>query len=115
MIADLVTRWAALNGLAVTDQPFGLHQLADNPPAGADQTPNPNAENAVHLVDAEGKPAAIVFVSWGGQWMRELADVVRWMRLSAFAPPAPAEEGERLFLVVGRPDAPEPRWLPERR
>lgn len=115
MTADLVTRWAVLNGLSVAPKPFGLHQLADNPPAGADQTPNPNAENAAHLVDAEGKPAAVAFHSFGGQWVRELRDLVAWLKLSPFAPPAPVEEGERLFLVVGRPGAVEPTWLPEQR
>lgn len=112
-MTDLVTRWAALNGLTIAPAPFGLHQLAVDPPAGADQVTTPNAESATHLVDAEGKPAAAVFVSYGGHWLRELADLVRWMKLSPVAPPRRPEDGEKLFLVVGRPGAPEPFWLPE--
>lgn len=115
MTADLVARWAALNGLTITDQPFGLHQLADDPPAGADTVPTPNSESAVFLVGAEGQPAAIVFHSFGGHWLREAGDLVRWMKLSAFAPPAGRDEADRHFIVVGRPGAVEPRWLPEQR
>lgn len=113
MTADHVTRWAAINGLAIAPEPFGLHRLAVDPPAGADTVPTPNAENAVHLVDAEGQPAAIAFVSFGGHWLRELADLVRWLGLTPFAPPRPREDGERHFIIVMRPGAAEPKWLPE--
>lgn len=113
MTADLVAGWAELNRLSIAPEPFGLHALADDPPAGGDQVRNPNAENSHHFVDAEGQPAAIVFVSFGGHWLRELADLVRWMKLSAFAPPRPREDGERHFIVVGRSGAAEPKWLPE--
>lgn len=113
MTANLVRRWAALNGLTITDQPFGLHQLADDPPAGAKQVQTPNIENAVFLVDEEGRPAAVVFVSYGGQWMATMGELCRWMRLSAFRPPAPRDEADKHFIVVSRPGAVEPRWLRE--
>lgn len=113
MPPDLLRRWAALNGLTVAAEGFGLHALADNPPAGADQVRNPNAENAICLIDAEGRPAGIVFHSFGGQWMREAGDICRWMKLSAFRPPAPRDEADRHFVVVGRAGAVEPKWLPE--
>lgn len=113
MTADLVSRWAHANGLAVAPEPFGLHQLANEPPAGADQTPTPNAENAVFLVDAKGRPAAVVFASHGGRWMTSMGELCRWMRLSAFVPPRPGEDGERHFIAVMRSGAAEPVWLPE--
>lgn len=113
MTADLVTRWAALNGLKVTDQPFGLHQLADDPPAGAEQVSTPNAENATFLVDATGQPAAIAFISFGGQWMTSMGELCRWMKLTAFRPPAPREDGDKHFIIVMRPSAVEPKWVEE--
>lgn len=112
---DLVQRWAALNDLTPAPEPFGLHELADDPPAGADQVQTLNAENATHLVDEEGYPAAVAFHSFGGHWVRELRDLVRWLKLSPFAPPGHVEEGDRMFLVVGKADAAEPQWLPEQR
>lgn len=115
MPPDLVARWAALNGLTVAPEPFGLHQLADAPPAGADTVPTPNAESATFLVDATGRPSAIVFISYGGHWLRELADLVHWLKLSAFAPPAPREDGDKHFIIVMRSGAAEPHWLPEQR
>lgn len=115
MPSDLVARWAELNGLTAAPEPFALHRLADHPPAGADAVPTPNGESATFFMDPEGRPAAVIFYSFGGRWLRELADLVRWMKLSPFAPPRPHDGGERHFLVVGRPGAPEPRWLPEQR
>ncbi len=112
---DLLQSWAALNHLTIADQPFGLHALAVDPPAGAEQVATPNAENAACLLDATGQPAAIVFMSWGGQWMRETSDLCRWLKLSAFGPPAPRDKGERHFIVIRKAGAAEPKWLPEQR
>lgn len=115
MSADLVRRWARANGLTISDHPFALAALASDPPAGAGEVVTPNAGNAMFLHDAEGQPAAVVFLSFGGHWLREAGDLVRCMRLSAFTPPAPREDGDKHFIIVGRPGAPEPRWLPEQR
>lgn len=113
MTSDLVARWSILNGLTVAPTPFALAALATDPPAGAGRVETPNSEIAVHLVDGEGKPAAIVFHSFGGHWVRELRDLVQWMKLTPFAPPAPREDGDKHFIVVMRPGATEPRWLDE--
>lgn len=110
---EIIHRWAVLNGLSIAAEPFGLHVLADDPPTGADSTPTPNEENAVHLVDAEDRPAAVVWYFHRGHWMRELRDLCRWLKLPAFAPPCFVNQGDALFLVVRRTGATEPRWLSE--
>lgn len=115
MTSDLVRHWAELNGLTVVPEAFGLHELSENPPAGADQVRTPNAESATFLVDAQGQPSAIVFVSFGGQWMATMGELCRWMKLPAFKPPAPREDGDTHFIVVGRPGGAEPKWLDEQR
>lgn len=112
-VTDLVARWASLNDLSVADQPFALAALASDPPAGAEEVATPNRASATFLIDATGQPSAIAFISFGGHWMTTMAELCRWLKLSAFAPPAPREDAERHFIVVGRPGAAEPKWLAE--
>jgi hypothetical protein len=114
-MSETIEAFGVANKLRIAERPFGLHQLASDPPAGADQVKNPNEECASYLVDDQGRPAAIVFVSWGGRWMRDMADLCRWLKLPAFAPPAPRDEADRHFIVVARPGFGEPQWLPEQR